>query len=280
MEIIQSIADMRARALQFRNEGKSIALVPTRGSLHEGQLSLIKLARERADACVLSIYLNPVQIAPYEKAALEGYNRDHDLELCRNAEVDVAFLPAHDEFQPPDFSSYLVEEDLSAGLCGVSRPQLFRGVTTCAAKLFNIVGPDFAVFGQKGAQEAAVVRKIVRDLAFPVQILVGPTIRESDGLAMSAHNKLLSTHQRAEAAAIGESLNIAADMVASGVRNVDRVMAEITHHLAKFRRLRVIYVAVVHCDSIKPLREIVPGQTLITTAVWCDETRMIDNVLV
>ncbi len=278
MQVAESIGVMREFAETLHGRGKSIALIPTMGSLHAGKQSLISAAREHAQAVVLSIYPVPMARGPAQNLERSQRDREEDLSVCRDLDVDVVFEPDGDALLGPDCSTYVVEEELSSGLCGVSLPGFFRGVCTVAAITFNIIRPRFVVLGRRNAQQVAVIGKMIANLAFPVELVVSPTIRDHDGLALSSRNARLSTHQRTEACGVFKALSIARDMVRDGVRNVDRVIAEITHHLGQHHRLRVIYVAVVDPTTMVPLREIVPGQTLIATAVWCDEIRLIDNV--
>lgn len=279
MQVIKSINEMQSLAISLRSQGRLIGLVPTMGYLHQGHLSLIDTAKSRTDQVVVSIYVNPTQFGPSEDYGSYPRDMERDLELCREAGVDVVFAPSNEEMYPAGYSTYITEETISKTLCGVSRPHHFRGVTTVVAKLFNIVRPDAAVFGQKDAQQAAVIKKMVQDLHFCIDILVSPTVREQDGLAMSSRNKYLSSIQRSEAAVIPEALQTAAKMVESGVRSKDRVIAEVTHILATKRRLRVIYVCIVDRNTMELMREIVPGQSQLTLAVWVDEVRLIDNIL-
>lgn len=281
MQLIESIDEMQKTALALRAGGKRIAFVPTMGSLHEGHLSLIDTARQHGDVTVASIFVNPTQFGPNEDFEKYPRNLDDDLALLRERSVDIAFCPTRASIYPPGYSTYVSEERLSTGLCGVSRPQFFRGVCTVVNALFNIVQPTVSVFGQKDAQQAAVIKKMVRDLHIPVEIVVGPTVREADGLAMSSRNKYLSAAQRTEAASISKALKIATAMVSEkGMRSVDRVMAEVTHIITQHRRMRVIYVVVVDPETMEPLREINPGRSLVAVAAWCDEVRLIDNVIV
>lgn len=279
MQVIESANEMQAKAIGLRTEGKEIGFVPTMGYLHEGHLSLIDLAKERADIVVVSIFVNPTQFGPAED--LDKYPRDleRDLQLCRERGADIVFAPPPSELYPEDYSTYVVEEKLSQPLCGVSRPQFFRGVCTVVAKLFNIVRPDIAIFGQKDAQQAAVVRRMVRDLHFPIEVVVSPTVREDDGLAMSSRNAYLNEFQRRDARRINAALMKGRALYDNGIENVDRIVAEITHEISDVRRLRVIYVQVVDKDTMQPLRRVEKGRTLIAVAVWCDEVRLIDNMI-
>lgn len=277
MQVIESVHEMQNVAMQLRFSGHLIALVPTMGCLHEGHLSLIRLAREKADRVIVSIFVNPEQFGPNED--FEDYPRtwEEDLEACRACGVDFIFHPSADVMYPEGFSTFVEEKQVSRGLCGISRPIHFKGVSTVCLKLFNLVRPDFSYFGQKDAQQCAVIKKMVRDLNIPTEILVGATVREADGLAMSSRNRYLSKSQREEALAINTSLSKAKAMVESGVVNVDRVIAEITHLLALKRRIRVIYVQVVDKETMEVVKTIQPGQARVCVAVWIDDIRLIDN---
>ena len=279
MEILKTIEEVRERVREQRGKGRRIALVPTMGCLHEGHLSLIDQARKMADVVAVTIYVNPTQFGPSED--FENYPRtlEKDLEMCRQRGVDLVYTPEHTELYPNDYSTYIKEEKLSAGLCGISRPEFFRGVCTIVAKLFIIVMPDVAVFGRKDAQQLAVIRKMARDLHLPVEIVGGPTVREPDGLAMSSRNTYLDEFQRRDAVQIYRALLQGKELADAGQTSVDRILAEIVHHLRQYRRLRVIYAQVVHVDTMAPLREIIPGKSLVATAVWCDEVRLIDNII-
>jgi pantoate--beta-alanine ligase len=279
MQVIASIFDMQSTAENLRSKDRLIGLVPTMGALHEGHLSLIRLAKERADTVIVSIFVNPTQFGPSEDYA--NYHRDlpHDVELCEKAGADIVFAPTAEEMYPKGYSTYVAEESISKPLCGISRPNHFRGVTTVVAKLFNIVRPDLAVFGQKDAQQVAVIKKMVNDLHFCVDIVTAPTVRESDGLAMSSRNRNLTKSQRIEALAISQALNKAKEMVDGGMYNADRLIAEATHHMGTRRRVRVIYTSIVDRCTMEPVREVLPGKAMMAVAAWVDEVRLIDNIL-
>ncbi len=279
MKTIQSVDEMQALVNGVRANGKRIALVPTMGCLHEGHCSLIRMAKAKAEFLVVSLFVNPTQFAPNEDFDCYPRQLQDDLLQCESLGVDAVFNPSVEELYPRGYSTYVTEEVVSAGLCGVSRPAHFRGVTTVCLKLFNIVQPQLAIFGQKDAQQAAVLKKMVRDLNLQLEMEIAPTLRDADGLAMSSRNKHLSASQRGDALAINRALGIGKTMVEQGVRNVDRVVAEITHHLAQHRRVRVIYVQIVDRDTMEPAREIVPGRHLVAIAAWVDEVRLIDNIL-
>lgn len=278
MQTIQSVNEMQSHAIGLRSSGHLIGLVPTMGCLHEGHLSLIDIAKEKADKVIVSIFVNPTQFGPSED--FDKYPRvlDEDMEKCRQRGADIVFNPSVEEMYPNGYSTYVNEEQISAGLCGVSRPNHFRGVTTVCAKLFNIARPDIAVFGQKDAQQCAVIRKMVQDLNMPTEIVVGPTQRDADGMATSSRNAYLTDLQREEALCLSKSLKVAKEMVDAGTRSVDRIVAEVTHHLSMSRRIRVIYVQVVDRVTMVPAREILPGQQQLCIAAWSDQTRLIDNI--
>ena len=279
MRKITTVADMRTAIAGLRADGKSIALVPTMGALHAGHAALIAAAEARADFVVVSIFVNPLAFGPNEN--FPGYPRspDADCRLCEDLEVDAVFMPSTEEFFPRGYSTYVTEESVGKPLCGVSRPTHFRGVTTVAAKLLNIVRPDAIVLGQRDAQQVAVLRKMIADMHFGVEVVVGPTVRESDGLVVNVRNRDLTATQRQEAVAIHAALKRAQEMVAQGVRSPDRVIAEATHLLGDRRRLRVIYISIVDPATMEPTREIVPGKSLLAVAVWVDEVRLIDNAV-
>ena len=281
MQTIQSVNEMQSHAIGLRSSGRLIALVPTMGCLHEGHLSLIDIAKEKADKVIVSIFVNPTQFGPSED--FDKYPRmlESDIEKCRERGADIVFNPSLSEMYPDGYSTYVNEEKISEGLCGVSRPHHFRGVTTVCMKLFNITRPDIAVFGQKDAQQCAVIQKMMVDLNISAEVVIGATHRDPDGLATSSRNAYLTALQRQEAQSISKALNIAKKMVDDGVRSVDRVVAEITHTLSLSRKVRVIYVQIVDRETMKlASREIVVGKQIITLAVWVDEIRLIDNALI
>lgn len=278
MQTIQSINEMQSHAISLRSKGCLIGLVPTMGCLHEGHLSLIDIAREKADKVIVSIFVNPAQFGPNED--FDRYPRilEEDLELCRQKGVEIAFNPNISEMYPEGYSTYVEEGHISEDLCGISRPNHFRGVATVCLKLFNITRPDFAVFGQKDAQQCAVIKKMATDLNLPIEIVVGSTLRDADGLATSSRNRYLTSMQRSDALTIPYALGAGKKLVEEGVRNVDRVVAEVTHHLSQCRRIRMLYVKVVDRETMEPAREIEPGRHIIVLAAWVDQIRLIDNI--
>lgn len=270
---------MQSLSRDLCKQGQTIGLVPTMGYLHEGHLSLVDLIKQRCDFIILSIFVNPAQFGIGED--LEKYPRDlnRDLELCRDRGVDLVFAPENDEMYPSEYSTFVLEEEVGTGLCGVSRPTHFRGVTTVCAKLFNLCSPDYVAFGQKDAQQVVVLKRMVRDLDFPIQVLIGPIVREPDGLAMSSRNQYLEPKQRQGALVLYESMLAGRKIVEEKeVRNVERVKAEVMGILTGSSVIRVNYVEIVDRSNMRPEREVQCGRSLIVVAAWLNKVRLIDNL--
>lgn len=279
MKIIQTPQEMSAFSAQMRRENKKIALVPTMGALHEGHLSLIDIAKKNSDITVVSIFVNPTQFGPNEDFSAYPRQLEEDAKACEGRGVDVVFAPLASSIYKKDASTCVVEEEISANLCGKSRPTHFRGVTTVVAILFNIVKPDVAVFGEKDAQQVSVIKRMVRDLFMDVEIIRAPLVRQENGLALSSRNKYLHGMQLETACKLSESLKVGKAMVEEGCRNIDRVKAAIVNSLAKSSRIRVIYVEIVDAETSLPVKELVPGKCRAAIAVWLDQTRLIDNIV-
>ncbi len=279
MQILRTVPEMQSAARELRAAGRTVAFVPTMGALHEGHLDLIRLAATKADVVVASIFVNPTQFGPNEDYNRYPRDLEGDTAKCESAGADIIFAPTKDELYPAGYSTYITEEAVAKPLEGISRPVHFRGVTTIVAKLFNIVQPTCAIFGQKDAQQVAVIRKMVTDLHLQVEILTCPTTRDTDGLALSSRNAYLTPTQRQAATAIPRTLEFIKGMVDKGERRAERLTAEATHLLAEHRQIRVIYVAIVNPATMQSQREVEPGQSLLAIAAWVDETRLIDNVL-
>jgi len=279
MQTHDTVSAMQQLARETRAAGQTLGLVPTMGALHQGHVDLIRLAATKCDIVVVSIFVNPAQFGPNED--FDRYPRalDDDLVKCREAGAHHIFLPAKATIYPDGYSTNIDEESVAVPLEGESRPAFFRGVTTVVAKLFNIIQPDVAVFGQKDAQQLAVVRKMVADLHIPVEVMAGPTTRDTDGLALSSRNAYLSKSQREGARIIPRTLDKIKTMVDAGERRAERLMAEATHLMAEEGRIRVIYVAIVDPHTMKKQLEIEPGNSLLMVAAWLDQTRLIDNIL-
>ena len=278
-QVIRTVTEWRALRAKYRVAGRSVGFVPTMGALHAGHVSLIEAARKQCDTVVVSIFVNPTQFGPNEDFTKYPRTLEADLQACEKAGADVVFAPPADEVYPKGYSTYVNEEFISKPLCGQSRPGHFRGVTTVVAKLFNIVRPDLAFFGQKDAQQVAVIKKMVNDLHFCVDVVVCPIVREADGLAMSSRNRYLSSIQRQDALVLFQALSNAKKMVESGTRSTDRVIAETTHLLGERRRIRLIYAQIVDRCTMETMKEIIPGKSLLAIAAWVDEVRLIDNII-
>lgn len=279
MKIIQTISEMQQYAEALRRQGKIIGFVPTMGFLHEGHLSLVRLARPRCDIVVVSIFVNPTQFAPNED--LDKYPRDfrRDEQLCEREQVDVIFYPTAAEMYPQPYRTFVSVEKLTETMCGTSRPGHFRGVATVVAKLFNIVKPHLAVFGEKDYQQAQVIRQMVRDLNFDVEILTGPIVREPDGLAMSSRNKYLTASQRKDALLLHKSLQLARKLILAGERNSAALRERMEELIGSAPTSRVDYIAVVDPETLEDVSTI-RERTLIALAVYIGQTRLIDNMVV
>lgn len=279
MKVIKSISEMQKMANELRLKGRSLSFVPTMGFLHAGHLSLMRLAREKADVLIVSIFVNPTQFEPGED--FDRYPRDieQDEQLCEQELVDILFYPEKDLMYPDDFNTFIITKNLSNRLCGVTRPVHFRGVTTIVAKLFNIVKPHFAVFGQKDAQQALILRRMVIDLNFDIELIIAPIIREPDGLAMSSRNQYLNEDERQDALVLSQALNIAEKMIASGKKNSKTIKAEMMRMIHSAPLVNLDYLEIVDYNSLEPVDRI-GGNTLIAIAAIIGSTRLIDNIIV
>jgi pantoate--beta-alanine ligase len=279
METIESVSNMRALASRLRSGKGGLSLVPTMGALHSGHEALIGAAVAAGSPVVVSIFVNPLSFGSNENYA--GYPRslEADIALCERMGVAAVFTPAAEEIYPRGYSTYVAEEAVGKPLCGVSRPTHFRGVTTFVAKLLNIIGPDRVFVGQRDPQHVAVLRKMAADLNYSVEFVVTPVVRDVDGLVITVRNRDLTAAQRQEALSISRALRRSKEMVDSGVRSTDRLIAEVTHILGQHNRVRVIYASIVDPVTMEVMREVVPGRTLICIAAWVDEVRLTDNAL-
>lgn len=278
MKIVESVGGMVALSDVLRRDGSRIGLVPTMGYLHEGHLSLVRESAARSAVTVVSIFVNPVQFGANEDFSTYPRDFERDCQLCREAGVAVVFAPAAEAMYAADRSVLIEERSLAAGLCGASRPGHFAGVCTVVAKLFNIVRPDLAVFGQKDAQQLAVIRRMVRDLDFQVEIIGAPIMREADGLAMSSRNVYLSEAERAQALGLNRVLAFAAGQVRDGQRDAVRLRTAMTAFLAGgYPGVEVDYIAIVDGSTLVPQAE-VEGGTLLALAARVGRTRLIDNL--
>ena len=276
MKISESIKETRDLVKEWKSQGMSVALVPTRGYLHEGHKSLRERARKENDKVVVSVFVNPMQFGPNED--LEAYPRDleHDSKICEAAGVDLIFHPEVSEMYGPDFHSFVDMSVLPEQLCGKSRPVHFRGVQTVVSKLFHIVPANRAYFGQKDAQQLAIIRRMVIDLDFDIEIIGCPIVREADGLAKSSRNTYLSEEERAQAVILNQSLEEAMKAIESGEKDAAKVKQIITDKLNTCPLAKIDYVEVVSFDNIQPIEKI-EGAVLIAIAVYIGSTRLIDN---
>lgn len=279
MEVIEDPQRMQQKALAWRREGKTVGLVPTMGFLHEGHLSLIRIARREADVVVLSLFVNPTQFGPNEDLDRYPRNFEGDLAKCRAEGVSVVFAPAAGDVYAPDASVRLQEDLLSRGLCGRSRPVHFGGVLTVVAKLFNLCLPDLAVFGEKDAQQLRLIQRMVRDLNFPVAILPAPIVREADGLAMSSRNSNLTPEARTQATVLRRALLALATEVASGERDPGRLRKTVDRFLAEAPLGVLDYLELVDNETLQPVALIGHRPVLAAMAVQFPGVRLIDNLV-
>ena len=280
MQVIDSKVQLRAALKQARAGGKSVGFVPTMGYLHDGHAALIDRARAENEVVVVSVFVNPTQFGPNEDLAAYPRDAERDLALMRAHRVDLAFFPAVEDLYPPGYTTYVaVEGPMTQTLCGRSRPGHFRGVATIVTKLFHLVAPERAYFGQKDCQQVAVLQRMVRDLDFDLQIVVCPTVREADGLAMSSRNIYLSAEQRTQAPRIAQALFEAREMIAKGERRATVLAEYIKKSIATIDSAAIDYVSIADSQTLSDC-EIVSGEVLIAVAVKIGRTRLIDNIRV
>ena len=278
MKIVKTIEEVRNIISQWRAEGMSVGLVPTMGFLHEGHKSLIDRAVSENDRVVVSDFVNPTQFGPNED--LEAYPRDinHDAELCEKAGAALIFNPEPSEMYYDDCEAYVNINSLSNELCGKSRPIHFKGVCTVVSKLFNIVKPDRAYFGQKDAQQLAIIKRMVRDLNFDVQIVGCPIIREADGLAKSSRNTYLSSEERKAALILSKAVKLGENMAKNGENDAEKIVSKMKELINMEPMARIDYVEAVDAISIKPVKKM-DGAVLVAMAVYIGKTRLIDNFI-
>lgn len=279
MKIVETIAEVREQVRAWRQEGLSVGLVPTMGYLHEGHQSLIDRAVADNDRVVVSVFVNPMQFGVGED--LESYPRDMDRDaaICEKAGASLIFHPEPSEMYPEDFSSFVDMSTLTGGLCGKSRPVHFRGVCTVVSKLFNIVTPDRAYFGQKDAQQLAVIRHMVSDLSYGIEIIGCPIIREEDGLAKSSRNTYLNPEERQAALVLSRSLAEGRKLLENGETSAATIRQEITRQIETEPLAKIDYVEVVDWGNLEPV-DVINGPVLVAIAVYIGKTRLIDNFIV
>jgi pantoate--beta-alanine ligase len=279
METIRTVGEMQAASSRVKRLGRRVALVPTMGALHEGHAALMRTAREQGAAVVASIYVNPTQFGPQEDFKRYPRDLEADQRLCEREQVDTVFAPSDGEMYPAGNTATWVEEtELAHRLEGERRPGHFRGVCTVVAKLFNIVQPDIALFGQKDYQQLKVVQRMVRDLRFPIEIVPVPIVRESDGLAMSSRNAQLSTAERAQAAVLSKALRVAHDLFTEGEQSAHRLEAAMQHTLSLAPLARLDYAQIVDGETLEPIAKVQHGNVALIAA-HVGKVRLIDNVV-
>jgi pantoate--beta-alanine ligase len=278
MKICSSIAEMRAARRAARSEGKTLGLVPTMGALHEGHLSLVRTARAQCDLVVVSIFVNPLQFGPNEDLAKYPRDFDRDRQLLEREGVDFIFSPSVEEMYPAGAVTYVTVQGLSDKLCGRSRPGHFRGVTTVVSKLFNIVEPDKAFFGQKDAAQSTIILRMVRDLNIPVQIVVCPIVREPDGLAMSSRNAYLDPKRRTSALVLYRALSAVQERFDRGERDVRALIEAGEQVFADDSSVRLDYLEIVDPETLDPVGNF-SHPALVAVAAFLGKTRLIDNIV-
>jgi len=279
MEVAKTIESVRSLVRAARSAGKKIGFVPTMGALHIAHISLIEAAIKECDFVVVSIFVNPTQFVPGED--FEKYPRplEADLKICEKAGVDVVFAPTPEQMYPSENITWVNVGKLTETLCGRSRPGHFRGVTTVCAKLFNIVAPDIAFFGQKDAQQAVVIRRMVADLNMPLKIVVCPTVREPNGLAVSSRNQYLTEQQKQDATYIYKSLQKCREMIEAGTTDTETITAEMRKILGQAPSIQIEYASIVNAETLQSIDRIT-GKVLAAVAVRIGPARLIDNILV
>ncbi len=278
MEITGVIEEVRKQVKEWRRQGLTVGLVPTMGYLHEGHRSLIDRAVAENDKVVVSDFVNPIQFGVNEDLATYPRDIEADKKLCEQAGADLIFHPEVEEMYAPDFSTYVEMQKVSEGLCGKTRPTHFRGVCTVVCKLFNIVMPDRAYFGQKDAQQMAVIRRMVRDLDMDIEIVGCPIIREKDGLAKSSRNTYLNEEERKAALVLSKAVFLGEDMMKNGERDAGIILAAMRGVIEAEPMAKIDYVEMVDADSIEPLTK-AKGRVLTAVAVYIGSTRLIDNFI-
>ena len=278
MRIISNSIFLQKEVARLKRKGKTIGFVPTMGYFHEGHLSLIRRARCECDVVVVSIFVNPLQFGPREDLKEYPRNLNKDISLCRRY-TDILFFPSAKTMYPQDFLTSVEVKNLGNILCGFSRPGHFKGVITVVNKLFNIVTPDMAYFGQKDAQQAIIIKKMVRDLNMPIKINVLPIVREYDGLAMSSRNTYLSVKKRKDALVLYSSLMLARDLTRKGGINCREIISIMRRLISKTKGTKIDYISIVDLKTLTPLKTI-KKEALVLLAVFIGKIRLIDNMLV
>lgn len=278
MKVITTIDEVHDQVKAWRNNGESIGLVPTMGYLHEGHQSLMASAKKNNQRVIVTIFVNPMQFGPKEDLASYPRDLERDKKACQQMGVDLIFCPSADEMYDANFNSYVNVNGLTDALCGKKRPGHFKGVCTVVTKLFNITQPDRAYFGQKDAQQLAVIQRMVQDFNIPIEIIGCPIVRESDGLAKSSRNSYLSDNERKAAVCLYQSIELANTMIAQGERSVATILSAMQLLIEQQSLAKIDYIEFVDLSSLKPVSQLTQD-TLCALAVYIGKTRLIDNFI-
>lgn len=278
MELVSTAEEVRKIVTEWRKEGKTVGLVPTMGYLHEGHKSLIDASVEQNDKTVVSVFVNPIQFAPNEDLATYPRDIEMDKRLCEKAGADLIFNPEPEQMYEKDFCTYVDMDSLTKGLCGKTRPTHFRGVCTVVSKLFNIVTPDRAYFGQKDAQQLAVIKRMVRDLNFGIEIVGCPIVREGDGLAKSSRNTYLNRQERLAATVLSMAVRRGEQMIRDGEKKKEHIIHVMKLMIEAEPLAKIDYIEIVKWDNLEPV-ELIEGPVLVAIAVYIGNTRLIDNFI-
>ena len=279
MKVVRTGKEMHAASVEVKRSGRSVALVPTMGALHEGHAALIRKARDQDASVVVSIYVNPTQFGPHDDFKKYPRDLEADCRVCEREKVDTVFAPPDDEMYPDGaLTAWVQETKLESRYEGERRPGHFRGVCTIVAKLFNIVQPDLAVFGKKDYQQLKIVERMAHDLCYPIEIVSIPTVREPDGLALSSRNQYLTATERAQATVLWKALNVARDLFNGGERSPHRLEAVIQRTVSLAPTARLDYAAIADAETLEPVHEVHPGNVALLAA-YVGSTRLIDNAI-
>jgi pantoate--beta-alanine ligase len=278
MKIIHSVAEMQASANELRHKGKTTAFVPTMGYLHEGHLSLLRIGKQKADELCLSIFVNPAQFGPNEDLGSYPRALEQDLELAKKEGVNSVFVPTEKALYQEGYQTFVELGKLPNHLCGLSRPVFFKGITTVVTQLFNIVKPHVAVFGEKDFQQLAVIRQMVQDLKFDIEVVGGPIIREDDGLAMSSRNAYLKDHMRPAALSLYKALKKSKEKVKGGIWDAETISDNAREILSSFPEIEIDYISICDPTTLDSM-EVIQGKVLMALAVNLEKIRLIDNMI-
>lgn len=279
MKTITSCHGIQKITLDLHKAGKTIGFIPTMGALHEGHLELVREARAKNDVTIVSIFVNPTQFSPTEDLSRYPRPFEHDKDLLEQEKVDYLFYPDAKTIYPPDFQTYVTASKLSNIIEGKSRPGHFTGVATVVLKLFNLIQPTNAYFGQKDFQQCIVIKQMVKDLNLLINIVVVPTVREKDGLALSSRNVFLNSQERLQALSLRQSLLLAKKLIVTGNKNVKTIKTKMKNYLTKYKLVRLDYIEVCNAENLSPIKTVSKNAVILITA-YVGKTRLIDNIII